>query len=95
MDKKVMIILKNDQADELELQLRVQVGLQGPGTQLLSIYSPYWIVNKTGVPMSVRQQGDNDEGPSIVHCDAANQNPVMFAYPCSGIKFRDKARVGA
>lgn len=93
MDKKCMIILKNQNGDELELQIRVQVGLQGPGTTLISVFSPYWIVNKTGVDVSLRQQGDNDEGPSVVLCPAADQNPVMFAYPCSGLTYRDKARV--
>ncbi|XP_071825694.1 intermembrane lipid transfer protein VPS13A-like isoform X3 [Apostichopus japonicus] len=48
------------------------------GFQDMAIFTPYWLINKTGLPLSYK--GTSDE---VFEHPAEKQEPIMFAYPTS------------
>ena len=49
----------------LRLFLQVKVSSKVAGSVKLSISSPYWIVNKAGIPLIFRQEGVQQEAAGI------------------------------
>ncbi|KAJ8035599.1 Vacuolar protein sorting-associated protein 13C [Holothuria leucospilota] len=48
------------------------------GFQDMAIFTPYWLINKTGLPLSYK--GINEE---VIEHPADKQEPIMFSYPTS------------
>ena len=48
------------------------------GTQALSIYSPFWMINKTGKHISYR--GGQDNHNVVYHPVELSDAPMMFSY---------------
>ncbi len=60
------------------------------GTNVLSIYSPFWMINKTGLHLTYRGQ---DPQNVIYHPKELEAVPMMFSYTKSGFLGKRKASV--
>jgi hypothetical protein len=66
--------------------------VKATGACTVGLVAPYWIINKTGREIRVRQKGDNDAGPSVLAIPADHQEPCMFSYPVNTVKSSTRAR---
>lgn len=66
------------------LILNVQVALVGGGASALhiTVYAPFWIINRTGLPLVVKQDGASGEaaGQFQEHEVARSISPLMFSF---------------
>ena len=64
------------------LYLTVKVTIKYGGVMVISVFSPYWIVNKTGLPMLFKQEGEKVEaaGQFEEHELARMMSPLLFSF---------------
>ena len=53
----------------------------------MSVYSPFWLVNKTGLPLVFKQEGSTNDAPGQdeEHEVARMAAPLMFAFAPEGV----------
>ena len=76
--------------------LNVKVSLQYGGAVNITAFAPYWIINKTGLPLLFRQDGDKMEaaGQYEEHEMARMVTPLLFSFPERDSSQALVARVG-
>ena len=64
------------------LFLAVRVSIKYGGVMMISVYAPVWIVNKTGLPMLFKQEGEKVEaaGQFEEHELARMMSPLLFSF---------------
>eukprot|EP00794_Sanderia_malayensis_P015340 gene15340-16917_t len=62
----------------------------------ISVFSPYWLVNKTGIPLIFRREGETFDasGQFEEHEKARSLTPLLFSYIEEESMFRCQMRVG-
>merc|ERR1719232_1634655 len=78
------------------LFINVKVNVKYGGVVVISVFAPYWIVNKTGLPMLFKQEGDKIEaaGQFEEHELARMMAPLLFSFPERDSHLSLVARVG-
>ena len=78
------------------LFINVKVNVKYGGVVVISVFAPYWIVNKTGLPMFFKQEGDKIEtaGQFEEHELARMMAPLLFSFPERDSHLSLVARVG-
>ncbi|XP_057301627.1 intermembrane lipid transfer protein VPS13D-like isoform X2 [Hydractinia symbiolongicarpus] len=66
------------------------------GTLQVSVFAPYWIINKTGLPVVFKREDDPEEiaGQFEEHEEARSLTPLPFSYLSSEHSFHCQMRVG-
>ncbi|VDN01283.1 unnamed protein product [Thelazia callipaeda] len=66
------------------------------GTVLLALWVPYWIVNKSGVPLIIKQEATTGvaAGQMEEHEKAKDRNPLMFSFANENCPKQCTLRVG-
>jgi hypothetical protein len=64
------------------LTLHVTLSVERTGAVLMTVWAPYWIVNKSGVPLIIRQEACQEDaaGQLEEHEHAKDLNPLMFSF---------------
>lgn len=62
----------------------------------VSVFSPYWLVNKTGLPLVFRREGESTEaaGQFEEHESARSLTPLLFSYIDEESMYRCQMRIG-
>ena len=78
------------------LFINVKVGVRYGGAVFISVFASYWIVNKTGLPMLFKQEGDKVEaaGQFEEHELARMMSPLLFSFTERDSSLDIVARVG-
>ncbi|KJH48826.1 hypothetical protein DICVIV_05016 [Dictyocaulus viviparus] len=76
--------LRDANGRPLDMYGNVQLGI---GESILfSLWVPYWIVNKSGIPLILKQEAANTEaaGQMVEHEFAKDKHPLMFSFADDG-----------
>ncbi|GJQ74448.1 hypothetical protein Trydic_g21318 [Trypoxylus dichotomus] len=73
-DEKVMHLTNEDEKDDDNKYLTVNVKADREGSCYIYFYAPYWIVNKTGLPVHIKPSGTNNVLESV------NGDILLFSY---------------
>ena len=78
------------------LFINVKVTVKLGGVFNISVYAPYWIVNRTGLPMLIKQEGEKVEaaGQFEEHELARMMSPLLFSFAERDSNQSIVARVG-
>ena len=78
------------------LFLNVKVSVKYGGSIYITVFAPYWIVNKTGLPMLFKPEGEKTEsaGQFEEHELARMMAPLLFSFPERDSDLSLVARVG-
>ena len=78
------------------LYINVKVVVKYGGVLVISVFAPYWIVNKTGLPMLFKQEGEKIEaaGQFEEHELARMMSPLLFSFVERDSNLSLVARVG-
>ena len=78
------------------LYINVKVVVKYGGVLVISVFAPYWIVNKTGLPMLFKQEGEKTEaaGQFEEHELARMMSPLLFSFVERDSNLSLVARVG-
>jgi len=78
------------------LYLNIKVSVRYGGSFFITVFAPYWIVNKTGLPMLFKQEGDKTEsaGQYEEHELARMMAPLLFSFPERDSNLSLVSRVG-
>ena len=78
------------------LFINVKVAVKYGGVFVISVFAPYWIVNKTGLPMLFKQEGEKSEaaGQFEEHELARMMSPLLFSFTERDSNLSLVARVG-
>jgi len=78
------------------LFLNIKVSVKYGGSVFITVFAPYWVVNKTGLPMLFKQEGDKVEsaGQYEEHELARMMAPLLFSFPERDSNMSLVARVG-
>eukprot|EP00051_Salpingoeca_urceolata_P024411 m.428631 g.428631 ORF g.428631 m.428631 type:complete len:3311 (+) comp20233_c0_seq24:244-10176(+) len=69
---------------QLKLGLNRQLHARRGQDNVLTIFSPYWIVNQTGRHLTLSQKGDSGAtGVSLCQCPPDVSTPILFSFPNS------------
>ncbi|VDO44935.1 unnamed protein product, partial [Onchocerca flexuosa] len=72
--------MKDSKKRYLDMYCSLSIG--SGGAVLLALWVPYWIVNKSGIPLIIKQEATNDvaAGQMEEHESAKDRNPLMFSF---------------
>ena len=76
--------MKDSQGRPLDMYGSVNIG-QG-GSVHLSLWVPFWMVNRCGLPLVIKQEAAEHEaaGQFAEHEKAKDRNPLMFSFSDEG-----------
>lgn len=88
------MLLYDDSDRELHVYASVSV-IRG-GALSISLWVPFWLVNRSGIPLIIKQESASKEaaGQVIDHEKAKDRNALMFAFTEEGCPYQCVARVG-
>lgn len=97
--KETTLVCKDDEGLPLNLKLHYFKIPDGGGAFRLTIYSPYVILNKTGLDINIRaksllQQARAAAGQNVRHEDEDKAQPLMFAFNGDDQRNRVLLKVG-
>uniref|UniRef100_A0A1I7VNQ7 Ricin B-type lectin domain-containing protein n=1 Tax=Loa loa TaxID=7209 RepID=A0A1I7VNQ7_LOALO len=78
------------------LDMYCSLSISNSGTVLLALWVPYWIVNKSGIPLIVKQEATNGiaAGQMEEHESAKDRNPLMFSFANDSCPKQCTVRIG-
>ncbi|MCP9261503.1 Zn-dependent carboxypeptidase [Dirofilaria immitis] len=79
------------------LDMYCSLSIGSSGTVLLALWVPYWIVNKSGIPLIIKQEATSDiaAGQMEEHESAKDRNPLMFSFANDNCPKQCTVRIGA
>ena len=88
--------IKLSDATSRPVYLNIKVSIHCGGAVHVTVFAPYWIVNKTGLPILFKQEGDKVEaaGQYEEHEMARMVAPLLFSFPERDSHLSLVARVG-
>lgn len=99
--REYMLPLKDEQGIQLNLKLHYFNVPDSGGAFKVSIYSPYLILNKTGLPMEIQSKAFMQSARSAagqgLRADSRNNSrtlPYMYSYPTDDQKNRSMVKIG-
>ncbi|VDK63042.1 unnamed protein product [Onchocerca ochengi] len=86
--------MKDSKKRYLDMYCSLSIG--NGGAVLLALWVPYWIVNKSGIPLIVKQEATNDvaAGQMEEHESAKDRNPLMFSFANDNCPKQCVVRIG-
>ena len=93
-DRQIGIPMIDGKNRPLDMYASIYV-TRGGGLHL-SIWVPYWIVNRSGIPLIIKQEGAGNEaaGQFQDHERAKDRNPLMFSFSDNDCPLQCTVRVG-
>ncbi|RCN30341.1 hypothetical protein ANCCAN_23890 [Ancylostoma caninum] len=90
----VSLRLRDSNGRPLDMYGNVRLGVGGSIS--LSLWVPYWIVNKSGIPLILKQEAADSEaaGQMAEHEQAKDRHPLMFSFADDGCPKQCVVRVG-
>ncbi|KAM3719637.1 Intermembrane lipid transfer protein [Dirofilaria immitis] len=87
--------MKDSKKRYLDMYCSLSIG--SSGTVLLALWVPYWIVNKSGIPLIIKQEATSDiaAGQMEEHESAKDRNPLMFSFANDNCPKQCTVRIGA
>lgn len=86
-------------SERVRVELRLAYRLKSGGARRVTLYTPYCIINLTGLPLSLQNNTVVKSNQEIAGVIAANArtasghvSPILYAYP-EGIALRDRIRL--
>ncbi|KAK6738708.1 hypothetical protein RB195_020676 [Necator americanus] len=91
-----LVSLRLQDANKRPLDMYGNVRLGVGGSISLSLWVPYWIVNKSGIPLILKQEAADSEaaGQMAEHEQAKDRHPLMFSFADDGCPKQCVVRVG-
>uniref|UniRef100_A0A915ER72 Fragile site-associated protein C-terminal domain-containing protein n=1 Tax=Ditylenchus dipsaci TaxID=166011 RepID=A0A915ER72_9BILA len=92
--RRIFMRMKDTQGRPLDMYGSVGIG-QG-GSLHLSLWVPFWMVNRSGLPLILKQEAAEHEaaGQFAEHEKAKDRNPLMFSFSDEGCPQQCCLRVG-
>ncbi|CAI4229925.1 unnamed protein product [Auanema sp. JU1783] len=92
--KQLQIYLQDAENRHLSMYVNLQIGLGG--SLSMSLWVTYWIVNKSGIPLVIKQEGATSEssGQGDEHEKAKDKHPLMFSFSDPSCPHQCAVRVG-
>lgn len=86
--------MKDSKKRYLDMYCSLSIG--SSGSVLLALWVPYWIVNKSGIPLIIKQEATNGiaAGQMEEHESAKDRNPLMFSFANDNCPRQCTIRVG-
>ncbi|KAL3994358.1 hypothetical protein ACH3XW_21415 [Acanthocheilonema viteae] len=86
--------MKDSKKRYLDMYCSLSIG--SSGAVLLSLWVPYWIVNKSGIPLIIKQEATNGTaaGQMEEHESAKDRNPLMFSFANDNCPKQCTVRIG-
>jgi vacuolar protein sorting-associated protein 13D len=90
------ILIKLYDLDDRELHVYASVSVIRGGALSITLWVPFWLINRSGIPLIVKQDSAFKEaaGQVVDHEKAKDRNPLMFAFVEEGCPYQLMARVG-
>lgn len=90
------ILLELYDEDDRQLYVYASVSVIRGGALSISIWVPFWIVNRSGIPLIIKQDSAHKEAAGQVadHEKAKDRNPLMFAFTEENCPYQCMTRVG-
>jgi vacuolar protein sorting-associated protein 13A/C len=95
------LALKDENGVELRLKLHYFNVPDSGGAFKVSVYSPYLVLNKTGLSMEVQSKGfmqsaksSAGQGINAANAESGHAKPYMYSYPTDDPKNRSVLRIG-
>lgn len=90
------ILIRLYDLDNRELHVYASVSLIRGGALSINFWVPFWLINRSGIPLIVKQDAAFKESAGQVsdHEKAKDRNPLMFAFVEEGCPKQLMARVG-
>ncbi|VDO43568.1 unnamed protein product, partial [Haemonchus placei] len=91
-----LVSLRLHDASGRPLDMYGNVHIGTGGSISFSLWVPYWIVNKSGIPLILKQEAASSEaaGQMSEHERAKDRNPLMFSFADDGCPKQCVVRVG-
>ncbi|VDK72688.1 unnamed protein product [Litomosoides sigmodontis] len=86
--------MKDSRKRYLDMYCSLSIG--SSGAVLLALWVPYWIVNKSAIPLIIKQEATNDiaAGQMEEHESAKDRNPLMFSFANDNCPKQCTIRIG-
>uniref|UniRef100_A0A1I8EVF2 Ricin B-type lectin domain-containing protein n=1 Tax=Wuchereria bancrofti TaxID=6293 RepID=A0A1I8EVF2_WUCBA len=91
---RLHIRMKDSKKRYLDMYCSLSIG--SSGSVLLALWVPYWIVNKSGIPLIIKQEATNGiaAGQMEEHESAKDRNPLMFSFANDNCPRQCTIRIG-
>lgn len=82
--------------DDRELHLYASVSVIRGGVLSIYLWVPFWIVNRSGIPLIIKQESSTKKAAGQVadHEEAKDRHPLMFSFSDYACPFQCAVRVG-
>ncbi|KAI6181931.1 hypothetical protein M3Y98_00882500 [Aphelenchoides besseyi] len=90
------ILMRMQDAEDRELHVYLSVSVVRSGALNLSLWVPFWIVNRSGIPLVIKQTASDYDaaGQMADHEKAKDRNPLMFSFSDDTCPMECVVRVG-
>lgn len=76
LDESRVVGMQPQQAERMHRHLSIAIHPADRGSLNLCLYAPYWVINKTGLPLQIRGSSSD----LIYDCSASSEEPLLFRF---------------
>ncbi|KAI6183494.1 hypothetical protein M3Y97_00495100 [Aphelenchoides bicaudatus] len=90
------ILMELFDEDNRKMHVYASISVVRGGALNITLWVPFWIVNRSGIPLIIKQESSDKEAAGQVadHEEAKDRNPLMFSFSDDACPFQCTVRVG-